>query len=237
MQFNHYDAPRAATQPLIDGVEDQQWEHAPWQKIDVLWLGAQQNYPSAEDFTGHYKAMWDSQYLYLLVEIVDDVIFDNHRDPLSPNFYIDDTVELFIDEDASGGNHSNNNAANAWSYHISTHKEVVDFGLSGELVRFDDHFDVEILSNGTRYIWEMKIKIYGDDYDMSAGATNTPLTLSEGKTMGFSASYIDNDNSIAESAFERESMMGSVDTQGHKDNLGYLDADVFGTMTLVDARY
>jgi len=47
--------------------------------------------------------------------------------------------------------------------------------------------------------------------------------------MGFSACYIDNDGSA-----QRESMMGSVDTQGHKNNQGYLDASVFGSLLLVE---
>jgi hypothetical protein len=47
--------------------------------------------------------------------------------------------------------------------------------------------------------------------------------------MGFSACYIDNDGSP-----QRESMMGSVNTQGHKNNQGYQDASVFGSLRLVE---
>ncbi len=51
--------------------------------------------------------------------------------------------------------------------------------------------------------------------------------------MGFSISYLDADNTPAYRP-NRESMMGSVNTQGHKDNLGYQDADVFGTLILAE---
>ncbi|HEY7772943.1 MAG TPA: sugar-binding protein [Marinagarivorans sp.] len=234
IQSNHYDAPKVAQPPVIDGIEDNSWSAARWQKIDVLWLGAQQEYPSPEDYSGRYKAMWDSNYLYLLVDITDDVIFDAHRDPLSSQLHIDDTVEIFIDEDNSGGNHWNNNAANAWAYHVSTYKDVVDFGLSGEPILLNEHIQTEINSQGTRHLWEMRISIYDDQYNFAQGASNTPVTLFAGKTLGFSVCYIDNDNSIPESRYERESMMGSVDTQGHKDDLGYMNADVFGTLTLIE---
>jgi len=77
-------------------------------------------------------------------------------------------------------------------------------------------------------MWEMSVRIYDASY--ADNAVNTPLVLTSGKLMGFSAAYIDNDGSS-----QRESMMGSVDTQGHINNLGYQDASVFGTMQLVDS--
>jgi hypothetical protein len=80
---------------------------------------------------------------------------------------------------------------------------------------------------GDKHVWEMRVRIYGENY--SDSLANTPLTLTAGKLMGFSASYIDNDGSQ-----QRESMMGSVDTAGHKNNQGYLDASVFGSLRLVE---
>lgn len=234
IQSNHYDAPRASESPVIDGVEEDVWSAANWQKIDVRWLGAQQGYPSPQDYSGRFKVMWDANYLYMLVDITDDVIVDNYRDPLSSMLHVDDTVELFIDENNSGGNHWNNNAANAWAYHVSIYKDVVDFGLSGEPVLLNHHIQTEIKTQGTRHMWEMRISVYGDQYNFAQNAFNSPVSLYAGKTLGFSACYIDNDNSIPESRYEREHMMGSVDTQGHKDDLGYINADVFGTLRLVE---
>jgi hypothetical protein len=70
---NLYNAPRATTAPVIDGVMDPIWNNAPWAPIDVFWLGSQR--PSAQDFSGRYKVMWDQNNLYLLFDITDDVLF------------------------------------------------------------------------------------------------------------------------------------------------------------------
>lgn len=219
---NHYDAPRATTAPVIDGSADAVWERAAWTPIDVFWLGTQPN-PSAQDYSGRYKALWDEDYLYLLVDITDDVLYDGVRDPLD-RYWEDDTVELFIDENKNGGQHGYNTSA--WAYHISTYLDVVDSTTGGAKL-LNDHIDSRLVSVGNKHMWELRIRIYGEDYaDWKA---NTPLKLFSGKLMGFSASYIDNDGSS-----QRESMMGSVNTAGHKNNQGYLDASVFGSLRLVE---
>lgn len=219
---NSYSARRAATAPVIDGTADAVWDIASWSPIDVFWLGTQPN-PSAQDYSGRYKALWDEDYLYLLFDITDDRIFDGTRDALD-RYWEDDTVELFIDENKNGGQHSYNTSA--WAYHISTYGDVVDYTTSGPKL-LNDHIDVRLVSVGDKHLWELRVRIYGEDY--ADWKTNTPLKLTTGKLMGFSASYIDNDGSQ-----QRESMMGSVDTQGHKNNQGYLDASVFGSLKLVE---
>ncbi|RYY76914.1 MAG: PKD domain-containing protein [Gammaproteobacteria bacterium] len=219
---NRYTAPRATTAPVIDGVVDSVWERASWAPIDVFWLGTQSN-PSAQDYSGRYKALWDENYLYILYDVTDDKIYDGVRDALD-RYWEDDTVELFIDENKSGGQHGYNTSA--WAYHISTYGDVVD-STTGGATLLNSHIDSRRVSNGTQHYWEMRIRIYGEDY--ADWKTNTPLQLFAGKLMGFSACYIDNDGSS-----QRESMMGSVDTQGHKNNQGYLDASVFGSMLLVE---
>lgn len=219
---NLYIAPKAQAAPVIDGAVDSVWAQASWAPINVFWLGTQSN-PSAADYTGQYKALWDQNYLYLLFDITDDRIYDRTRDALS-NYWEDDTVEIFIDENKNGGQHQYNTSA--WAYHVSTYGDVVDYTTSGPKL-LNDHIDVRMVSNGDKHYWEMRVRIYGENY--SDSLANTPLTLTAGKLMGFSASYIDNDGSA-----QRESMMGSVDTQGHKNNQGYLDASVFGSMRLVE---
>jgi hypothetical protein len=219
---NHYTAPRATTAPVIDGVVDGVWDRASWAPIDVFWLGTQSN-PSAQDYSGRYKALWDENYLYVLYDITDDRIYDGARDALA-RYWEDDTVELFIDENRDGFPHLYN--THAWTYHISTYGDVVD-STTYRAKLLNDHIDSRLVSNGTQHYWEMRIRIFGADYDDEKA--NVPLQLYTGKLMGFSACYIDNDGSP-----QRESMMGSVDTQGHKDNLGYLDASVFGSMLLVE---
>lgn len=219
---NHYDARRATSAPVIDGVVDPVWELAAWAPIDVFWLGTQPN-PSAQDYSGRYKALWDQDFLYLLFDITDDRLFDGTRNALD-RYWEDDTVEIFIDENRSGGQHQYNTSA--WAYHVSIYGDVVDYTTSGPKL-LNDHINMRLVSVGDKHLWEMRVRIYGEDY--SDSRVNTPLTLTAGKLMGFSASYIDNDGSP-----QRESMMGSVNTQGHKNNQGYIDASVFGSMRLVE---
>ncbi|HSC67252.1 MAG TPA: sugar-binding protein [Cellvibrio sp.] len=219
---NHYDAHRATTAPVIDGTLDAVWEAAAWAPIDVFWLGTQAN-PGAQDYSGRYKALWDENYLYLIFDITDDRLFDGTRDALD-RYWEDDTVELFIDENRNGGQHGYNTSA--WAYHLSTYGDVVDYTTSGPKL-LNDHIDMRLVSMGDKHRWEMRVRIYGEDY--ADWKTNVPLKLAVGKLMGFSATYIDNDGSA-----QRESMMGSVDTAGHKNNQGYLDASVFGSLRLVE---
>jgi hypothetical protein len=74
----------------------------------------------------------------------------------------------------------------------------------------------------------MSIKVFGEDYSLVG--PNTPLKLNINKTLGFSLAYCDNDELDI-----RENFMGSVNTQGHIDNLGYQDASVFGTLQLMES--
>ncbi len=221
---NHYNAPKANTAPVIDGQADAVWNTAEWAPIDVRWLGSQAGIPPSTDYSGRYKALWDNGNLYLLFDITDDRIYDGHR-TATDSYWEDDTVELFIDENKSGGQHEYNTSA--WAYHVSTYGDVVDYTTSGPKL-LNDHLTMRMVSNGDKHMWEMSVRIYDASY--ADNSVNTPLVLAAGKLMGFSAAYIDNDGSS-----QRESMMGSVDTQGHRDNRGYQDASVFGTMQLVDS--
>lgn len=219
---NHYNAPRATVAPVIDGVAESQWDKASWAPIDVFWLGSQR--PSAADFSGRYKAMWDAGNLYLLFDITDETLFDATANPLE-RYWDDDSVEIFIDENKNGGNHQYNTSA--WAYHVSVLGDTIDFTNTTTVRQLNNHITVGRVSAGSKHMWEMSVRIYGENY--SDNAANIPVTLSAGKLMGFSACYNDNDASA-----QRESMVGSVDTQGHKNDMGYKDASVFGSMRLIE---
>ncbi len=74
-------------------------------KIDDCWAAAQ-SYPlkksfydppaSQADLSAGFKALWDKDYLYLLVEVTDD-----QRQGDSDEFWQDDGIEVFIDADNS----------------------------------------------------------------------------------------------------------------------------------------
>ena len=120
-RYGYYQAPQAGETIHIDGLaEESCWEKAAWSPIDQLWLGVQ---PEPEDFSGRFKVLWDEDHLYILVEIIDDVLFDRYPDPLD-NYYKDDCLEIFLDEDHSGGDHTHN--FNAFAYHIALDYNIVD---------------------------------------------------------------------------------------------------------------
>ncbi len=106
------EAVKAPGKIQIDGLANEvSWQLAKWQPIDNLILGTE---PSKDDFSGRFKIMWDEEQLYLLVEITDDILFDQHADPRHL-YWDDDCLEVFLDEDASGGNHQYN--FNAFACH------------------------------------------------------------------------------------------------------------------------
>ena len=214
----------------VDGnASESAWQRAEWRSLDKHILG---EYPDPQDFAGRYKLLWDAEHLYLLAEITDDVLFDQHADPLL-RYWDDDCLEIFIDEDASGGNHQF--SYNAFAYHIALDNQTVDIGGqledgSPEFLLLNEHVESRWRRQPDRphtIVWEVAIKIFDDTFEPNAGSA--PLTLAAGKTMGFMLAYCDNDGSD-----EREHFVGSheiVPVNGDK-NLGYIDADVFGAITL-----
>jgi len=235
MASNTYalDAIKTKDNMHINGVGDESsWDSANWYAIDKLILG---DMPSKDDFSGRFKILWDEQSIYLLVEITDDVLFDQHVDP--KHFYWDDDcLEIFIDEDASGGEHQYN--FNAFAYHVALDNQVVDLGIKNidgteNFVLLNDHIESSWRRNHdslTNVTWELSISVYDDSFEFGSN-NNKPVELSINKKLGFMLAYCDNDGSK-----EREHFIGSTEIEavnGNK-NLGYITADVFQRLTLIN---
>lgn len=78
---------------VIDGVAEDLWHEVRRQKIqNTAYTPAD----GREDLTAFYRAMWDRENLYILVNVMDDVLKND-----SDEFYFDDCVEVFIDADNS----------------------------------------------------------------------------------------------------------------------------------------
>jgi hypothetical protein len=207
--------------PTIDGIADETiWEKAKWQPLNQTWLG---NQPTEDDFKGKYKLAWTEDALYLLVEIQDDKLIDIYEDPLT-TWWDDDCLEVFIDEDNSGGNHQFTH--NAFAYHIALDGNVVDMSTKKEGKLYNSHVASKVVTKGNTSIWEVKISLYDDTY--TDDGKNTPLKLYENRNVGFALAYCDNDNSKT-----RENFIGSIEVQGEDKNRGWIDAGVFGTLLLV----
>jgi hypothetical protein len=218
-----YLAPKAPKAPSIDGVaDDLAWDHAEWKSLSNNWLGPEY---SADDFRGRYKVTWTENKLFILVEIVDDVLFDGHRDPLV-QYWDDDCLEIFLDEDFSGGNHQYNH--NAFAYHVSLDNQAIDIGNNETAQNYSHHVDSRWQQHGNTIVWELAIDIYRDDY-VDGSNDNQPVKLSAGKTMGLMLAYCDNDGSEI-----RENFIGSETVPHGAKDRGWIDAGLFGELLLTE---
>jgi hypothetical protein len=216
-----YYAPYTNTLPKIDGVADERiWQLAQWQNINHRWLGPEY---SNEDFQGRYKVVWSESKLHLLVEIVDDILIDTHRNPLT-QYWDDDTLEIFLDEDFSGGEHQYNH--NAFAYHMSLDNQAIDIGTNKLAQSYSHHVESVWKQQGDTVIWELSIDIYTDAYQDSAN-DNKPIELTAGKVMGLMVAYCDNDGSEL-----RENFIGSESAAGKAPDRGWKDAGMFGKLIL-----
>ena len=220
---SEYLAPRANTPLTIDGVADEAiWEQARWQDLAHRWLGPEY---TAEDFQGRFKVVWTTDKLYILGEFVDDILIDTHRDPLV-QYWDDDTLEIFLDEDFSGGEHQYNH--NAFAYHMSLDNQAIDIGANRKAQDYSHHVESRWKQAGNKIIWELAIDIYADSY-VDGADNNVPVDLFAGKKMGLMVAYCDNDGSEL-----RENFIGSEAVLSGPKDRGYIDAGLFGALVLDD---
>ena len=216
-----YRAPKATLPISIDGVADEGiWQRAPWQELNHRWLGPEY---SSEDFAGRYKVAWTDEKLYILAVITDDVLEDRHRDPLM-QYWDDDCLEIFIDEDFSGGDHQFNH--NAFAYHMSLDNQAIDIGTDKQARNYSHHVESRWKQQGNKIIWELAIDIYNDQY-IDDSEDNNPITLSAEKLMGLMVAYCDNDGSEL-----RENFVGSEAVTDGATDRGWIDAGIFGLLIL-----
>jgi uncharacterized protein (DUF362 family) len=215
-----YTAFMAKSVPVIDGIgNDPAWQSAVWHPIDEVWLGTT---PAKDDFSGRYKIAWTQDRLYVLAEITDDIANDTHLDPVD-QYYNDDCCEVFLDEDASGGDHKNNH--NAFAYHVSMTGDVVDLDRDNIPKLFNDNVKAKMTRTGSVSTWELEIKVFPSTFKY--GAKNEPVSLAAGKKLGFAIAYCDSDNGKA-----REHFIGSIPIQGADKNVAWINASVFGSLVL-----
>ncbi len=236
VQDDPIEAPECTTPPTIDGVmDDDCWKDAQWQEIDQVWINYGETL-EATDFSGRFKVTWSSETdeLYFVFEIVDDVLVKGYTFP-DKRWACWDVVELFIDEDNSGGDHTHTN--NAFAYHITAGNdnkdfEIIDLQEGWDPVDFSNHAQVAISSDNNTYIWEIALTVYNDQYDMNK-PDNPTVELEVGKTMGLSAAYCDNDG-LTEEPKTRDNFIGSVEVTEEANNDHWQNASEFGTLKLVE---
>lgn len=218
-----YVAQRAMTDIRVDGTASEpDWERAEWRDIKYRWLGPEY---TAEDFAGRFKVVWTPGRIYILAEIVDDILFDSHRDPLV-QYWDDDCLEIFLDEDYSGGNHQFNH--NAFAYHMSLDNRAIDIGTDRNARNYTHHVLSRWQQNADTLVWEIGIDIYDDTY-VDGSSQNQPMALVAGKILGLMIAYCDNDGSEL-----RENFIGSESVPSGPKDRGWIDAGLFGEVILGD---
>jgi len=222
---SEYHAPEAPSPLTIDGIADEAiWEQAEWRDLTYRWLGPEY---SAEDFQGRFKVVWTEDRLYILAEFVDDVLIDTHRNPLV-QYWDDDCLEIFLDEDYSGGEHQYNH--NAFAYHMSLDNQAIDLGTDEKPHDYSHHVESRWKQKSDKIVWELAIDIYTDAY-VDGSDSNVPVKLSAGKVMGLMLAYCDNDGSEL-----RENFIGSESVPHGPKDRGYIDAGLFGALVLAEAE-
>jgi hypothetical protein len=206
---------------VVDGrADDPAWAAAQWRAIDQRWLGPPFD---DEDFRGRFKVVWTAEKLWLLVEVVDDVLYDRTRDPLV-RYWDDDCLEIFLDEDFSGGEHQYDH--NAFAYHVSLDNQAVDIGTDRAARNYTGHVHSRWQQQGDKVVWELGIDVHPDTYRDEAPDT-PPARLSIGKVMGLMLAYCDNDGSEL-----RENFIGSEAVHAGPKDRGWIDANLFGKLVL-----
>jgi hypothetical protein len=236
-------APRIIQTPVIDGVgTDLCWDSAAWNPMPYAWKPYAEIIDST-DFHGRFKAVWNRQQnlMYFLFEITDNKFVNGYVFSKGNGDYpLYDVVEIFIDENHSGGEHSVSN--NAFAYHITsgnatTYFDVVDiwpdWNWSSNRVNYKDHFPEFKRSNtGNVYTWEFSMMVLTDAFTPDFAPSGFKSVLQADKEMGFSAAYCDNDHSAANP--QRDHFVGSKYLTEANSDASWQNASVFGYMKLVN---
>jgi len=213
----------------IDGkAEEQVWIEAQWYAIDQVWIPYNASMKNG-DFEGRFKVAWDQDYLYVLVEVLDDSLSDDYDNPLE-HWWDDDCLEIFIDENRSMGNHER--TCNAFAYHVSLSFDAIDLDSYGNGINYRENLEVamDTIAEDT-YLWEFAIKMYNATFQPDS-PEDSRVYLENGKLMGFAIAYCDNDESTS-----RENFIGSMEMIASQANDMYKNADHFGPMLLSEKVY
>lgn len=246
-QTLNYYAVGVENPPVIDGVaNDSCWARVPWANIAYPWDGG--GPVDSADFFGRVKWVWTPQRLYMLAVITDDVLRDDRDNP-TDNYWEDDCLQLYIDENHEVSSHlCGSSAYQAFAYHIAAYprkisgekalfsdttaiRNIVDLGTScntEHAILFNDHAQVRVWKSGNKYTWEIGLLVFDDGY--SEGGENTPVELTNGKAMGIAVAYADNDEG------QLDRLIGTEDNHDEysSDNPAGSSTAIFGRIELVE---
>jgi endo-1,4-beta-xylanase len=153
--------------PVVDGEADAIWSDAPAMAVNryqMAWQGA----------NGVAKALWDDEYLYVLVQVSDAQL-----DRSSANAWEQDSVELFVDQ---------NNGKTSF-YQSDDGQYRVNFAN-------ETSFNPASLANG----FESKTKTSGTNYTVEAKIPLTSIQPANETKLGFDVQINDGKDGARQSA-------------------------------------
>jgi len=182
------------------------------------------------------------------MEVHDTIFVDGYISGVTTDIYNYDISEVFIDENASGGEHrydsDTSNAENAFAYHmyaacpadgqVTTVWHVDDMAgtiSNSKRADYTSHFpEFALRRTGQTAVREFSLIVYNDTYtESNKAAARSQLVV--GKLMGLSVAYCDN-NHPAKNPKARDYMFGSV-WEPSPGNLHWINASYFGHVKLV----
>ena len=131
----------------IDGVIDSAWDGAAWNTLNNT-IGT---IDDANDLSAQWKSTWDSENLYILVDVTDDSLRNN-----SAQASMDDSVEIYIDADNSKGTSFDGVNDFEWAFRYNDPGTV---HLGGNSVPDTTGINFELVANGagTGYVLEVAV--------------------------------------------------------------------------------
>ncbi|NDP19553.1 MAG: T9SS type A sorting domain-containing protein [Paludibacter sp.] len=230
---------------MIDGDgADAVWSGANWLDLNYMWDPYNTTLPTA-DFSGRYKVLWNktTNLLYFLVETTDEYfrtgyVFSKTNGKYS--FY--DVVEVFLDEDRPGGDHAANNSA--FAYHITGGNTNTDFDAldifsennqlnwgAGIYVNYRSHFpEFKCTNVGTKYTLEFSLMVLNRNYKATDNPNLFKANLVNGKKMGLTLAYCDNDG---EDETRDNFIASKYETSSNRD-ASWQNSITFAHLTLIE---
>jgi tetratricopeptide (TPR) repeat protein len=156
--------------PVIDGTADEVWSQAKQYELkNVIYSPIQ----SPNDFAANFKALWDNENMYMLVDVTDDKLEND-----AAKWYLNDCIEVFIDADNSKSEKYDDND---YQYHF-------DWDKTNPRMDEDEHHKIQgiefaMVTTETGYRTEIK-------FPWSTLGTKPAA----GKVIGFEVNANDNDN-------------------------------------------
>ncbi len=205
-------ARQTTTAPVIDGNIDTLWSAAPAYDIENTVVGSTSG---QSDLSASWKALWDNNYLYLLIDVTDDQL----QAALDPSGYWweDDCIELFFDMAADGYEHM---------YDPDSHYDMDDFQFG---LRWNDPGNVHVgihPGNPDTAGFQFHMISTGSGYRVEAALawSGMNVTPTAGQVIGFDVGVDDDDTGFRESqtmwnchdefAFQYPNRFGRIELSG-----------------------